>query len=146
MTHPVRNEPSACTCLRLRKATRRLSQIYDRHLAPCGLSVTQFGLLAQLKASPGISIGALAERLIMDPTTLTRGLRPLEKRGLVAIVPNPEDRRTRLLTLTPAGIEIHRAGRPLWADAQREVERLNGGAATDALHATLDALLERCAP
>jgi len=143
---PPPRDMSPCTCLRLRKATRRLSQIYDRHLAQCGLSVSQYGLLAQLKAEPGISIGALAERLIMDPTTLTRGIRPLEQRGLVAVRRDDEDRRTRRLALTPEGLQLHALARPLWAGAQREVERIYGAAETRALHGALDLLLERCAP
>src|SRR4051812_39261828 len=75
---------AGCTCMRLRRASRRITQIYDELLAPAGLTVTQFGLLANLRAC-ALSIGALASRLGMDPTTLTRNLRPLQARGLAEI-------------------------------------------------------------
>ena len=37
-----------CTCMRMRRATRRVTQLYDRALEPAGLTVNQFGLLAYL--------------------------------------------------------------------------------------------------
>src|SRR5436309_368876 len=104
-----------CTCLRLRKAARRITQIYDGYVEPFGLTITQFGLLAHLRVLDGISVGALAEKLVMDPTTLTRNLRPLERRGLVKLKPDPEDRRARSLHLSEAGRELLRAARPAWA-------------------------------
>ena len=78
-----------CTCLRLRKASRRVSQIYDRALEPCGLTVTQYGLLGHIAAFDGIGVGALAARMVMDPTTLTRNLKPLLEQALVVLVPDP---------------------------------------------------------
>ena len=137
--------PSRCTCLRLRKAARRVSQIYDGHLEPAGLTVTQFGLLAHLERLAGIGVGALAEELIMDPTTLTRNLKPLERRGLVESAPDPRDRRARRLSLTGAGRAALSSARPAWAAAQREIEQALGGEAT-ALNAALDSALARLAP
>ena len=58
-----------------------MTQIYDRHLEPTGLTITQYGLLSHLRSLDGVSIGALAERLVMDPTTLTRTLGPLVTAG-----------------------------------------------------------------
>ena len=49
-----------------------MTQIYDQHLEPFGLTVTQFSLLGHIRSFDGIGIGALAEKLITDPTTLTR--------------------------------------------------------------------------
>ena len=92
-----------CTCMRLRKATRRVSQIYDRSLEAAGMTVTQYGLLGQLARFDGIGIGALAEKLIMDPTTLTRNLRPLERQGFVSMKADRRDKRSRCLHLTASG-------------------------------------------
>src|SRR5438128_4855802 len=128
----------ACTCLRLRKAARRITQIYDGYVEPFGLTITQFGLLAHLRVLDGISVGALAEKLVMDPTTLTRNLRPLERRGLVKLKPDPEDRRSRSLHLTEQGREILRAARPAWARAQRHIEEVFGSSDTGALNAAPD--------
>jgi len=137
--------PSRCTCLRIRKAARRISQIYDGHLGPTGLTITQFGLLAHVKRLEGIGIGTLAEELIMDPTTLTRNLRPLERRGLIAIEADPRDRRSRRLRLTVEGRAALERARPAWARAQREVEEVLGAPGAGALNDTLDSALERLA-
>jgi len=135
-----------CTCLRLRKASRRVSQIYDQHLEPFGLTVTQYGLLVHLATFEGISIGDLAEKLVMDPTTLTRNLRPLERQGLVAVRPDRRDRRARSLQLTASGRKVFEKAKPGWVRAQRHIERVFGELETPALNAALDRVLERLAP
>lgn len=136
---------SGCTCMRLRKATRRVSQIYDRHLEPAGLTITQYGLLAHLVAVTDTAIGALAEKLAMDPTTLTRNLRPLIRQGLVALVPDARDRRVRCVSLTDNGREAFESARPLWRAAQNQINAAIGDSETSALHAELDRILERLA-
>jgi DNA-binding MarR family transcriptional regulator len=134
---------SGCTCLRLRKAARRVSQIYGEHLEPVGLTITQYGLLGHLKAFDGISIGALAEMLIMDPTTLTRNLRPIERQRFVALVPDPNDKRSRRLHITAKGREAYAKAKPAWARAQRHLEAALGATDTSELNASLDRVLER---
>jgi DNA-binding MarR family transcriptional regulator len=134
-----------CTCSRLRKVARRVSQIYDRSLESSGLTVTQYGLLAHLASFDGISIGALAEKMVMDPTSLTRTLRPLERQGLVALKPSRSDRRMRLLHLTTAGRRAFEQAKPAWARTQRFIESAIGELETPALHAALDRVLERLA-
>ena len=134
-----------CTCLRLRKAARRITQIYDDYVEPFGLTITQFGLLAHLRVLDGISVGALAEKLVMDPTTLTRNLRPLERKGLVRLDRDPADRRARSLHLSDAGRELLRAARPAWARAQQHVEKTLGNSDVVGLNAALDRMLERFA-
>jgi DNA-binding MarR family transcriptional regulator len=132
-----------CTCLKLRKAARRITQIYDGYVEPFGLTITQFGLLAHLRVLDGITVGALAEKLVMDPTTLTRNLRPLERKGFLVAKPDPEDRRSRNLHLTEAGRAALRAARPAWARAQRRVEEMFGIPDTAALNVALERVLER---
>ena len=103
-----------CTCLRLRKAARRVSQIYDRYLASFGLTVTQYGVLGHVVSFDGISIGALAEKLFMDPTTLTRNLSPLQRLNLVVVKPDRHDRRSRRLHVTPSGRKAFARAKPGW--------------------------------
>jgi DNA-binding MarR family transcriptional regulator len=140
-----RTELSGCTCLRLRKASRCVSQIYDQYLQPHGLTITQYGLLAHLSRLDGVSIGVLAERLIMDPTTLTRNLRPLERQELIRLSSDPRDRRSRRLHLTDFGRSALGQARPAWIEAQRHIEAALGPSAAPALHAALDHMLERLA-
>ena len=138
-------KPRGCTCMRLRKASRRVSQIYDRSLEPFGLTITQYGLLGHLAKFDGISIGALAEKLIMDPTTLSRNLRPLERQGFVVLKPDRRDRRSRCLHLTASGRKAFERAKPAWARAQQHVEQVLGEAEIPVLHAALDRVLEKLA-
>ena len=91
-----------CNCHALRQAMRRVTQLYDHALAPAGLRVTQFSLLARLHELGPMSMKALAEALVMDRATLGHNLRPLEAEGLVVVAVG-KDRRSRLVTLTPEG-------------------------------------------
>src|SRR3989442_15123511 len=76
--------PSACTCFRLRSLTRRVTQLYDQALAPSGLTVTQYSLLAHaLRQGAAPTLSALAPQLFTDRTTLTRHLKPPADPGLV---------------------------------------------------------------
>jgi len=125
-TKAIPTIPGGCTALRFRKAARRVSQIYDHCLAPYGLSITQYGLLAHIQRLEGVTIGALAAELVMDPTTLTRNLRPLQQRDLVALTPSKEDRRQREMRLTKKGRESLKKARPGWEQAQRHIAELLG--------------------
>jgi DNA-binding MarR family transcriptional regulator len=142
---PAKPKMSGCTCMRLRKASRRVSQIYDRSLEEAGMTVTQYGLLGYLARYDGASIGTLADKLIMDPTTLTRNLRPLERQGFVSVKPDAHDKRSRCLHLTARGRDAFEAAKPAWARAQRQVEKALGELETPALNAALDRVLERLA-
>jgi len=114
-----------CTCFNLRKVTRAVTQRFDDILQPSGLRATQFTLLTALKLSGSATVSVLAERLVMDRTTLTRNLKPLESRGWVKAVPG-EDRRTRQLTLTARGQRVLVKATPLWQKAQGEVMQALG--------------------
>lgn len=113
-----------CTCFNLRKATRTVTQLFDDAMQPTGLRATQFTLLAAISSTGAIAIRKLSQVLVMDRTTLTRNLKPLETKRLVKVVPG-EDRRTRTLTLTDKGRKTLEKALPFWRQAQSEViERL----------------------
>lgn len=131
--------------MRLRKAARRISQIYDHHLEPTGVTITQFGVLASLTSTDRMAIGPLAEQLCMDPTTLTRNLQPLHREGLVVIEPDRCDRRVRWVSLSEAGRQAFDRARPAWREAQNQVIKLIGEEETATLHDALDVAIERIA-
>ena len=135
-----------CTCLRVRMAARRVTQLYDRHLEPAGLTITQFGLLGHVALMPDVTIGGLADTLAMDPTTLTRNLAPLVNRDLVRSEADPHDRRVRRLTLTPAGRQALDAAVPLWTQAQENLAARVGAADAQALNDLLDRALTNLEP
>ncbi|HYZ34246.1 MAG TPA: MarR family winged helix-turn-helix transcriptional regulator [Crenalkalicoccus sp.] len=132
--------PDICHCLALRKANRHLTQLYDRHLAPVGLRITQLSILARLRHLGPCGMQPLAADLVMDRTTLGRNLGPLEREGLVAHTADPRDRRARLLTLTEAGTARLEAAMALWAEAQRAFEAAFGETEARELRGTLGRL------
>ena len=82
-----------CNCLTLRQATRRVTQLYDRALAPLDLRATQFSLLSRIADLGPIALTQLAEAMIMDRATLGHNVRPLEARALVRLAVG-KDRRS----------------------------------------------------
>jgi DNA-binding MarR family transcriptional regulator len=125
-TRPLPNLAD-CNCLAVRQAARYITQFYDRYLAAAGLRTTQYGILVRLKRRGPMSINALAAELVMDRTTLGRNIRPLERDGLIAIDPDPSDRRSKILRLTKAGEARFQRALKGWAEAQKRFERAYGG-------------------
>ncbi|MFV2056431.1 MAG: MarR family winged helix-turn-helix transcriptional regulator [Thiohalomonadales bacterium] len=112
---------SNCVSFNIRKAMRAVSQHYDQILAPSGLRNTQFAILTVLRLNGNLAITELADQLVMDRTTLTRNLKPLEKDGYLRILPGLQDRRSRLIELTAAGKKVQNNAIPHWQKAQDEM-------------------------
>jgi DNA-binding MarR family transcriptional regulator len=127
---------SPCTCSRLRRATRAVTQLYDDALAPVGLRVTQLSLLRTLQRLGTLTIGELAARNLLDRTALSRNLDPLAQKRLVAIRPG-RDARTREVTLTRQGTAAIAAAAPHWERAQRDVARHVGRDRLDVMYDVL---------
>ncbi|MBF2008666.1 MAG: winged helix-turn-helix transcriptional regulator [Chlorogloeopsis fritschii C42_A2020_084] len=108
---------ATCTCFNLRKASRVVTQLFDEVLQPSGLLVNQFTLLAAINIAGSAPITRLAQELVMDRTTLTRNLKPLERQGLIQIEPG-KDQRTRVVSLTAEGYAALEKALPLWEEAQ----------------------------
>ena len=138
---PVPPTPDLCNALALRKASRHLTQFYDRHLAGSGITVTQFSILSRLRIHGPRTINELAADLATDRTTMGRNLRPLERDGLVAIQADGKDARCRAISVTPAGLERARAARDGWKAAQAAFEARYGAEPARALRATLAGLV-----
>ncbi len=138
-TSVVAPAAAACTCGRLRRATRALTQLYDDVMAPSGLRVTQFSLLRTLAREGTSRMSDLASAMLLDRTALSRTLDPLYERGLVAVSAG-RDARTREISLTSAGTKALRAAEPHWRRAQAQVAKRIGAAKLDTLIATLRAI------
>lgn len=132
---------SRCNCTALRKATRRISQLYDTALAPSGLKTTQRAILAQLGRSEPATVGQLAEALVMDAGALAHTLKPLERDRLIAVSVDPSDRRSRLIQLTRHGRARLAESDALWAKAQTGFEVAFGRAESEALRQALQLLV-----
>src|SRR6478752_8094645 len=92
-----------CLCLHVQQAARALARRFDDVLRPLGLTNGQFSLLMSLNRPESPTIGSVAELLAMDRTTLTANLKPLERRGLVKVSVDKDDKRSRRLTITAPG-------------------------------------------
>jgi DNA-binding MarR family transcriptional regulator len=125
-----------CHCNAIRQGARQVTQFYDRHLAPAGLRTSQYAMLVGLRRLGPISINAFAEAMAMDRTTMGRGLKPLERDGLLAVGPGP-DGRTRALHLTEAGHRRIAEAEPLWRVAQAGFEARYGAEAAADLRSAL---------
>jgi DNA-binding MarR family transcriptional regulator len=130
-----------CNCLVVRQAARYISQFYDQYLAEAGLRTTQYGILAKLKHRGPMSINALAAELVMDRTTLGRNVQPLERDRLIAIEPDPQDRRSRVLRLTRIGEKRFERAHKSWAEAQQRFEEAYGGKRAAELRRNLRAVI-----
>lgn len=132
---------SPCTCFRVRKLTRLMSRRYDQRLAAAGLNLNQYSILRRL-GDRARAIGELAAELGMDRSTLSRDLKPLLANRWVQPVAG-EDARQRPVRTTATGRRALARARPLWREAQDEIDALLGARGTQQLHAQLDRALAR---
>lgn len=139
---PVESRPaSGCTCARLRRLTRRMTALYDHELAPTGLRLTQYSLLATLSregSTTGIPLSELAAAMDMDRTTLTRNLRSLVNQQMISIGSDAADGRVRRARITGKGVNVFQDAQPFWHHAQAFVTTTLGKENLCALHDWLD--------
>ncbi|HUB17901.1 MAG TPA: MarR family winged helix-turn-helix transcriptional regulator [Acidobacteriaceae bacterium] len=126
-----------CLCLHVQRAARALARRFDEALRPVGVTNGQFSLLMSLNRPEAPGMGPVAELLAMDRTTLTAALKPLERRGLVKVEVDPEDRRGRRLRLTARGMKVLGEAAPVWERTHAEMEAALGGGEADRLRKDL---------
>ena len=130
---------SPCNATALRKASRRLTQLYDAALEPTGLRSTQFAILVELAnwSTDPPTLAELADALATDRSSLGHNLRPLERDGFIALREGASDRRRRHIALTSKGKKKWQEGMRLWKVAQNRFEHVFGRSEAAALRATL---------
>jgi DNA-binding MarR family transcriptional regulator len=141
--HPSSDPPdSPCFALALRKASRRLSQLYDDAMQDCGLRSTQFSILSQLNARADTppTLATLAKALVIDRSALGHNLRPLERDGLLHLVEDKRDRRQRHIVLTTKGRTKYREAHARWKIAQKRFNDIYGAEEGAALRSALLAI------
>jgi DNA-binding MarR family transcriptional regulator len=134
---PRRSRPAArvaiantvCHWGTMRRATRRLTQLYDDALAYHGLKITQRSILQRIADVGAPSVSELADSLALDRSAMTRNLAPLERAGWIKALMNPKDRRSRHLTLTAAGQGKLNESVNAWRVAHKSFEHIFGKAA-----------------
>jgi DNA-binding MarR family transcriptional regulator len=133
-----------CTCFRLRRLSRQVTQRYDDALRPVGLRVTQFSLLSALRNAGPMTVANLAKGLGADTTSMSRALATVAKKNWVRM-DDGSDKRSKSVTITAEGLALLERARPLWQRAQSEVSEILGGDVHKALDSQLDALSRRIA-
>jgi DNA-binding MarR family transcriptional regulator len=143
MSATLRSE-SLCITAALRAAARRLTLLYDEVMAPTGLRLTQFSLLAELERRDAFppTVGELAEIMTMERSALGQTLKPLERDGLIGLTRDEQDGRRRPVRLTAAGREAVVVTRPYWKEAHRRFGGFFGEPEMADLRATLRDIAE----
>jgi DNA-binding MarR family transcriptional regulator len=129
-----------CLCLHLQRAARALARRFDDALRPLGLTSGQYSMMMTLNQPTPPTIGAVASILCADRTTLTAALKPLKRRGLVTVMIDANDRRSRRLKLTAAGRALLARAVPVWRRTHAEIDRLVPDTGAERLRRDLRAL------
>jgi DNA-binding MarR family transcriptional regulator len=119
----ARRALASCAAWNLRQAARRATQFLEAHMADAGVTLSQFGLMAEIASTDDDTVGGLADRMGLDQSTLSRTLRTLEADGLVEIVVADNDQRKRIVWLTEKGAHHLEAALAAWKKAQARLAR-----------------------
>lgn len=132
----------ACACFNVRRAARSVTQVYDEALSAVNVSSGQFVILLSVRILSQATMQKLAETVALDRSALSRAVQPLLRRELLSIEPG-RDRRTKLITLSPAGMQMLADGAPHWERAQARMRGALGEDGFDGLLRTSRESFER---
>src|SRR5262245_47434265 len=124
LVRDARDVARVCAGMNIRMAARRITRFLEARMQATDLNIAQFGLMTHIAAAGDDTIGALAERLDLDQSTLSRNLRGLERAGLVEIAVVEKDLRRRAVWLTEAGARCLEAAIPIWRRAHEALSDL----------------------
>ena len=141
---PAAKAPRGCTNYKLRQLLRRVSLVYDREMAVCGLKITQYSLLTHIERLGPIAQVELAKAMAMDTSTLSRNLKPLQAAGWIAISPGG-DARSHALTMTASGKLKRIEAQALWKRAQIQLNKTVGLDDVIELHGLIDRMTDALA-
>lgn len=138
MLLPTKN----CTNFKSRQLSRMLTRRYDVELSKAGLKTTQFSLLTHVVRRGPISASALANRMEIDTSTLSRNIKPLITSGWLMINVG-DDARSRIVSITPDGIEKQVEADAYWCLAQNKVTEILGEERVTSLLSIIDECMAR---
>ena len=128
--------------LALHRATHATLHALSTALADLDLPAADIDVLAILADGAGRTVGALATATATRPSTLTSLLDRLIKRGYIARELDPADRRSFLISLTPAGRAVAEHAAAAIADLERQALATVTLAQRAGFHTVMDALTE----
>lgn len=112
---------TSCYCINLRRLSNLITNKYDKHLQEINLTVNQYSLLVNINQLEICSVSDLAIYVGLERTTLVRTLKPLFDKKLIEDI-SETTQRNRQIKITQKGKEILEKGKPLWKQAQKEIE------------------------
>ncbi|MEH6570708.1 MAG: MarR family winged helix-turn-helix transcriptional regulator [Halioglobus sp.] len=124
--------PNICLAHTLRRADRVVNQLYNEHLAPVGLRVTQFTILRTLALTGTTTASQIRTTLVMDQTTVSRALKPLIRDGYIT-VGEGANKREKALSLSAEGKKLYQQALGPWGDAQKMLRKKLAGGQEDIL-------------
>lgn len=137
MSERSTKDPLVCNGATLRKASRRVTQLYDGVLAPCGLTISQRSVLVHVQRAGEPTMSELAYAMVLDRSALAHNLKPLERDGYLIQTRDSRDGRSRRVALTPAGRTKLNEANQLWRKAQARFEAVYGAERAEALRFAL---------
>jgi len=140
--HRKYKQLTECSCNMMRKSARKITQFYENNLREAGIKPTQFSILAALANTGPIQLTQLADRLVLERTSLTRNLNVLERNTWIDIQPGEEDSRQRVVSLTRNGYKQLDCAIPYWQKAQKAIAKDMGQETITGLRRTLDEMTE----
>src|SRR5262249_47089828 len=114
-----------CIAVRLRLLNRVVTNFYDDALRPLGLKVSQLNILVVTGKLGMARPAQVCDILHLDPSTLSRNVKPLQAHGWLEVVPD-EDARAQPFRLTPRGRQLVEKAVPAWEEAQLQATELLG--------------------
>ena len=112
---------TSCYCINSRRLSNLITNKYDKHLQEINLTVNQYSLFVNINQLEICSVSDLAIYVGLERTTLVRTLKPLFDKKLIEDI-SETTQRNRQIKITQIGKEILEKGKPLWKQAQKEIE------------------------
>jgi MarR family transcriptional regulator, 2-MHQ and catechol-resistance regulon repressor len=96
-------EPYLRSIRLLAECYHQFEKMSSMQIRICGLTPSQFDIIATLGNTTGMTVGELGEKTLITKGTLTGIINRLETKGLVQRITRQEDRRSTHVQLTKAG-------------------------------------------
>ena len=109
-----------------------VSQLYNEHLAPLGIRVTQYSVLRALDILGTTTASQIQETLVMEQTTVSRALKPLIRDGYISVAEGAT-KREKSLSLSTEGKKLYAQARGPWNEAQKAFRKKLGKGQDDLL-------------
>lgn len=130
---------------KLRLLEREIGRCLEDQTECCGVTVAQCHVLVELEGLGSVSLKALAERLELDKSTLSRAVDTLVELGLVARKEDRENRRQQIISLTKPGqgrvADIHRRCDAYYQEMLAQVPSVDLSAIVRGIGLLADAML-----